>query len=99
MSVEALEGSLKWRGIIVALHSTQQLPVFDYQYGFVLQVVVVHWGFINDPFDDILGCAQPFEEYIHQLSTFYSVPCLSSEHLKVTGILVNVREMECEVIK
>ena len=78
---------------------TQELLVFNHQDRFVLEIVVVLWGFIDDSLDDVGEGVESFEEHVHQLPTSNCVPRLAGQHFEVADVLVDVREMECEAIE
>ncbi len=87
-----MEGLLEWGHIGAIFDSLQELLVLDYCNGFLFEVVVVGWGFINDPFDDVGEVVQSFEEHVHQLATPYSVSHFPGQHFEVTDVLVDIWE-------
>ena len=73
--------------------------VLDYCDGLLFEVVVVSWGFIDDPFNDVWEIVKSFEEHAHQLATAYSISCFVCQHFEVADILVDAREVECKAVK
>ena len=97
--IKALGRSLECRGIWVVLHSVKELPVFYYQDGFGLQVVVVCGVFVDNSFHYVWCTVKPFKEEVYRLPAPYRVPCLPGKRFKVTDILVDVGEFELESVK